>query len=82
MSSGERIEAFDGPTVERIEANLADRDYYELLTELETNDDALQDAVQRAIEARRLAEEMMARKSLLLARRQALMEEIQRREQT
>lgn len=80
MTSGERLYITSSETDAKVESGLKSKSYDELLAELATNKSATEFCTQQAEEAQLRLDDMMAQRSILTARRQALMEELQSRE--
>jgi hypothetical protein len=80
VTGGERLIVTSQETDAKVESGLKAKSYEELLAEVATNRSATNYCVQQATQAQRRLDEMLTQKSILEARHQALMEELQSRE--
>lgn len=80
MTNGERLVVNSSETDAKVESGLKAKSYEELLAELATNRSATEYCTKQATQAQRHLDDMLAQKSILQARHQALMEELNSRE--
>jgi len=80
VTSDERLHVTSSETDAKVESGLKEKSYAELLAELATNKSATDYCTTQARQAQHHLDDMLAQKSILQVRRQALVEELNGRE--